>query len=138
MNISPVNSSKACFGKINWGTIDKAEKSATALRELKLANDLYGHDALKHSDVVEQLKILAAHEDMFSVSASIVNRPDEKGTFVLNVKDTDGVTPLDTFRASFLNGEDNTTPFTNDRFHRTIINSFAQKVITLHNKKHNN
>lgn len=134
MNISPVNSTKASFGKINWGTQSKAEKTASALMELKLANDLYGNDAVKHSDVINQLNILAQHEDTFFVSASITNTPEEKATFILNVKESDGKTPLDSFRASFLNGKENTIPLTNERFHRTIINTFAQKVISLHTK----
>lgn len=134
MNISPVNSSKASFGKINWGSKDRTNKTEKALRDLKLANDFEGHNKVKYTDVVEQLKILAEHKDTFLVSAYMVNRPEERSTFVLDVREGDCKTPIDTFRASYLSNEDNTTPYTNERFHRTILSTFAKNVLRLHDE----
>lgn len=73
MNISPVTNTKASFGKISWGTPEKATETERALSILKEANEVHGKKHLKYKDVVNQLEILSNHPDTFEVGCSIID-----------------------------------------------------------------
>ena len=59
------------FGKISWGTPEKADQTETALITLKETNDIDEINLLKFSDVEQQLIILSEHPDIFEVNCSI-------------------------------------------------------------------
>ena len=128
MNISPVNSSKASFGKISWGTPEKAKKSEAALIKLKETNDIDGIKMLKYNDVIEQLQILSEHPDTFQVSCSIIEGHHD-ASFDINVFEQKSRALISSFSEYFIADYKKSgvkIPVKND------IKSFAQNVLHKH------
>ena len=128
MNISPVNASNASFGKISWGTPERAETTEKALISLKEANDIDGDNLLKYNDVTEQLKALSEHTDTFEVTCS-TTAGKRDAYFTIRVFEEDGRTLIDSFEkyytSAYKNGVLETSP-------KNDINYFAQNVFNKH------
>lgn len=124
MNISPVNSSKANFGKISWGTPEKAQETASALRTLKEANEIHGKKHLKYTDVVKQLEILSNHPDTFEVGCSIIDGYADS-SFDINVFELTGEKKHIARFSQYYTADYKLKP-------SKEIKSFAQKVLSKH------
>lgn len=128
MNIKPVNTSNASFGKISWGTPEKAHQTETALITIKEANDIDEINLLKFSDVEQQLIILSEHPDIFEVSCSIT-KGNHDAYFNIRVFENDTRELIGSF------GEYYTADYKSGGLktpQKRDINSFAQSVFDKH------
>ena len=128
MKINSSNNISQSFGKICWGTSDRARKTEHALIKLKETNDIDGVKMLKYSDVVEQLQILSDHPDTFEIGCSIIEGHHD-ASFDINVHNAKTGALISSFSeyftADYKKGGTK-TPIKND------IKSFAKNVLNQH------
>ena len=124
MNILSTNSTKASFGKISWGTPEKATETEKALNTLKEANEVHGKKHLRYKDVVKQLEILSNHPDTFEVGCSIIDGYADSA-FHMTVFETTGERKLISSFEEYYTADYKLKP-------SKKIKSFAQNVLTKH------
>ena len=128
MNINSIRMNNASFGKINWGDPKQAKKTADALIALKEANDVYGRNILKYTDVRAQLQTLSEHADTFDVKCSILDEYN-KSSFEMSVSEHDTKDLLGKFERCFVIDKAKKEI---DNSANTDINSFASRIINKH------
>ena len=124
MNISNINSSKTSFGKISWGTPEKATETEKALNILKEANEIHGKKHLKYRDVAKQLEILSNHPDTFEVGCSIIDGYADSAFHISVFESTGEKKHIASFE-EYYTADYKLKP-------SKAIKSFAKKVITKH------
>lgn len=124
MRINKIFSNTNSFGKISWGTPEKASETEKALNTLKEANEVHGKKHLKYSDVVKQLEILSKHPDTFEVGCSIIDGYADSA-FHMCVFETTGEKKLISSFEEYYTADYKLKP-------SKTIKSFAQKVLTKH------
>ncbi|MBQ8887033.1 MAG: hypothetical protein IJY61_04960 [Candidatus Gastranaerophilales bacterium] len=129
MNISPVNSNNTNFGKISWGTQDKAEKTAAALVKLKETNDLNNNNRLKYTDVAEQFEILAKHPDTFEVTCHIIEGQADT-SFDIHVRDAETDKPLANYSEYFITAYSSRPTKSVKNFANEVLKRHQTKSIT--------